>query len=39
MAGGDWRALGGLEAAAGRLLVATPLLGDPHFVLTVVYVL
>lgn len=35
----DWGAWGGLEPAAGRLLVATPLLGDPHFVRTVVYLL
>jgi putative transcriptional regulator len=35
----DWRSLGGLEPAAGRLLVATPLLGDPNFVRTVVYLL
>ena len=28
-----------LEPAAGRLLVATPLLGDPHFARTVVYLL
>ncbi len=31
--------MGGLEPAAGRLLVATPLLGDPHFSRTVVYLL
>jgi putative transcriptional regulator len=35
----DWGAVRGLEAAAGRLLVATPLLGDPHFSRTVVYLL
>ena len=35
----DWGALGGLEPVAGRLLVATPLLGDPHFVRTVVFLL
>ncbi|MDT4918058.1 MAG: putative transcriptional regulator [Pseudonocardiales bacterium] len=35
----DWGSLSGLEPAAGRLLVATPLLGDPHFVRTVVYLL
>ena len=29
----------GLEPAAGRLLVATPVLGDPHFARTVVYLL
>jgi putative transcriptional regulator len=39
MASVDWGSLGGLEPAAGRLLVATPLLGDPHFVRTVVYLL
>jgi putative transcriptional regulator len=39
MASPDWASLGGLEPAAGRLLTATPLLGDPHFVRTVVYVL
>jgi putative transcriptional regulator len=37
--GADWGAVEGLEAAAGRLLVATPLLGDPHFSRTVVYLL
>jgi putative transcriptional regulator len=35
----DWGAVAGLEPAAGRLLVATPLLGDPHFFRTVVYLL
>jgi putative transcriptional regulator len=35
----DWQSLGGLEPAAGRLLVATPMLGDPNFVRTVVYLL
>jgi len=35
----EWGALAGLEPAAGRLLVATPLLGDPHFFRTVVYLL
>ena len=35
----DWRSFGGLEPAAGRLLTATPLLGDPNFVRTVVYLL
>ena len=39
MASLDWGSLGGLEPAAGRLLVATPLLGDPNFVRTVVYLL
>lgn len=34
-----WRAGSGLEPAAGRLLVATPVLGDPHFSRTVVYLL
>jgi putative transcriptional regulator len=37
--GADWGAVPGLEPAAGRLLVATPLLGDPHFNRTVVYLL
>jgi putative transcriptional regulator len=31
--------MGSLDPQAGRLLVATPLLGDPHFNRTVVYVL
>jgi putative transcriptional regulator len=31
--------LGALAPAGGRLLVATPLLGDPHFARTVVYLL
>lgn len=35
----DWGAVATLPAAAGRLLVATPLLGDPHFRRTVVYLL
>jgi len=35
----NWAAFGGLEPAGGRLLVATPLLSDPHFFRTVVYVL
>jgi putative transcriptional regulator len=39
MTAADWGALGGLEPVAGRLLVATPLLGDPPFVRTVVYLL
>jgi len=37
--GADWASAGGLEPSAGRLLVATPLLGDPHFSRTVVYLL
>ncbi|WP_375477842.1 YqgE/AlgH family protein [uncultured Jatrophihabitans sp.] len=39
MASADWTSVRGLEPAAGRLLVATPLLGDPHFARTVVYLL
>ncbi|HEV7206974.1 MAG TPA: YqgE/AlgH family protein [Jatrophihabitans sp.] len=39
MAAVNWGAMSGLEPAAGRLLVATPLLGDPHFARTVVYLL
>jgi putative transcriptional regulator len=39
MASPDWAAVRGLEPAAGRLLVATPLLGDPNFSRTVVYLL
>jgi putative transcriptional regulator len=35
----DWGAMSRLEPQAGRLLVATPLLGDPHFSRTVVYIL
>jgi putative transcriptional regulator len=35
----DWGAIASLPPAAGRLLVATPLLGDPHFSRTVVYLL
>jgi putative transcriptional regulator len=35
----DWTSVRGLEPAAGRLLVATPLLGDPNFSRTVVYLL
>ena len=35
----DWASVDGLEPSAGRLLVATPLLGDPHFSRTVVYLL
>ncbi len=39
MATADWSAVRTLPPAAGRLLVATPLLGDPHFSRTVVYLL
>jgi putative transcriptional regulator len=35
----NWGALGGVEPAGGRLLVATPLLGDPQFARSVVYLL
>jgi putative transcriptional regulator len=35
----SWAALGALPPAGGRLLVATPLLEDPHFARTVVYLL
>jgi putative transcriptional regulator len=35
----SWAELNRLEPASGRLLVATPLLGDPHFARTVVYLL
>jgi putative transcriptional regulator len=35
----DWAAVRVLEPAAGQLLVATPLLTDPHFHRTVVYLL
>ena len=35
----SWADLGELAPAGGRLLVATPLLGDPHFSRTVVYLL
>jgi putative transcriptional regulator len=35
----SWADLGELEPLGGRLLVATPLLGDPHFSRTVVYLL
>ncbi|MDQ6850376.1 MAG: YqgE/AlgH family protein [Actinomycetota bacterium] len=35
----SWAELGRFEPASGRLLVATPLLGDPHFARTVVYLL
>jgi putative transcriptional regulator len=34
-----WRDFGGLEPQGGRLLVSTPLLNDPNFVRTVVYLL
>jgi putative transcriptional regulator len=39
MATADWAAVQGTDPAPGRLLVATPLLGDPHFARTVVYLL
>lgn len=39
MASADWGSVRGLDPAAGRLLLATPLLGDPHFSRTVVYLL
>lgn len=35
----SWADLGELEPLGGRLLVSTPLLGDPHFARTVVYLL
>jgi len=35
----DWASVRGVDPAPGRLLLATPLLGDPHFVRTVVYLL
>lgn len=35
----NWAAYGGPEPLGGRLLVATPLLTDPHFSRTVVYLL
>ncbi len=35
----SWVDLNRLEPASGRLLVATPLLNDPHFARTVVYLL
>jgi|SRR5579859_404737 len=35
----SWAALGTLPPQGGRLLVATPLLDDPHFARTVVYLL
>jgi putative transcriptional regulator len=39
MAAVNWGEMSGLDPAAGRLLVATPMLGDPHFSRTVVYLL
>jgi putative transcriptional regulator len=39
MAEPSWGSVRRLEPAAGRLIVATPLLGDPHFARTVVYLL
>jgi putative transcriptional regulator len=39
MGSADWAAVRGLEPAAGRLLVATPLLTDPIFGRTVLYLL
>lgn len=39
MAEPSWGPVRRLDPAAGRLLVATPLLGDPHFARTVVYLL
>ncbi|HJQ43559.1 MAG TPA: YqgE/AlgH family protein [Jatrophihabitantaceae bacterium] len=35
----NWSALGSLPPDGGRLLIATPLLDDPHFARTVVYLL
>ncbi len=35
----DWSSLHAFDPAAGRLLVATPYLGDPHFSRSVVYLL
>ncbi len=35
----SWADLGELDPLGGRLLVATPLLGDPHFSRSVVYLL
>jgi len=35
----SWAAGGSVPPAGGQLLVATPLLGDPHFARTVVYLL
>jgi len=39
MAEPSWGPVRRLDPAAGRLIVATPLLGDPHFARTVVYLL
>jgi putative transcriptional regulator len=39
MAEPSWGPVRRLAPAAGRLIVATPLLGDPHFARTVVYLL
>jgi putative transcriptional regulator len=39
VAASDWAEFNELEPAAGRLLVATPLLGDPNFSRTVIYLL
>lgn len=39
MASPDWSAVRGLDAAAGRLLLATPYLADPNFARSVVYLL
>src|SRR5664279_1865383 len=39
MSSSNWSAYGGPEPAGGRLLVATPLLTDPHFARAVVYLL
>ncbi|MFN2517766.1 MAG: YqgE/AlgH family protein [Jatrophihabitantaceae bacterium] len=39
MSSSNWAAYGGSEPAGGRLLVATPLLTDPQFSRTVVYLL
>jgi putative transcriptional regulator len=35
----NWSALGAMPPAGGRLLIATPLLVDPHFARSVVYLL
>jgi putative transcriptional regulator len=35
----QWQAFASLAPAGGRLLVATPLLGDAHFSRTVLYLL
>ncbi|MGI8760907.1 MAG: YqgE/AlgH family protein [Jatrophihabitantaceae bacterium] len=39
MTAANWASLGGLAPAGGRLLVASPLLTDPHFARTVLYLL